>query len=135
MLEQPKPPRCQVGWGFCQSLVGPGHAHAGRWLHLALRVGQGIPVFPGDFRVGFSVFLPGVFGFFRWMVSVLFRLVFFPLLGLMVAPPSRVFLFGPFWPYFFLALSLASCIFFFRVGQQHCQKSGCNGPGPCRPSI
>ena len=32
-------------------------------------------------------------------------------------------------------LSLASCIFLSTVGQQHCRKSGCIGPGPCRPSI
>ena len=110
---------------------GPGvlSVPCGTWTRSRWTLVKAFRSFPGDFRAGFSAFLPGVFLF--GPVSVFS----FPLFGLVVAPLSFFFVFCSarsgrvfFWP---CLLYLAS----FSLGQQHCRKSGCNGPGPCRPSF
>ena len=107
------PLRCQVGRGFCLSLVGRGDAQVRRWLPRDPRVGQGLSVFSGWFPgFGHGVFeSPGVFGSFSggWFGSV--SGWFLPeMFGLVVNPPAPVcFFVGPFWPCFWGAL-FVSCV-------------------------
>ena len=94
---------------------------------------------PGRFRACF--FFNGRFHtrfrFFCWLFCSGCSGRFLPCSPPSGFPPPLCFPFGLFWPFLFLSFSpclqFASCIFLFRLGQQHCQKPGCNGPS--RPSI
>ena len=79
---------------------------------LFLALAKAFRSFPGDFRVGFCV-SPGCFWFFsRVDGSVLFRVVSFPLFGLVVAPFSGLFLSARSGRVFFC---LVSCILHFSL--------------------